>query len=318
MKALYHSFAGTGGDRLVWKLDKNRLRILCYHGVCKNRLAEEQWMPQFFVTESAFESQLQYLQRNTTVLPLWEAVARLQEGTLPHRCVSLTFDDGYANNLQLAYKLLQKYGMPATIFLASSYVESGEFFPFLQTKLIKLSGETKPEVRFMPDYKLTPLDSVMQSASRWWPEIKAKLSDEQRQTLRPLTTEEVQNADPRLIEFGAHSHSHCIFRNETPVRRQMEIQTSLQKVEQWTARPVRLFSYPNGQRGDFNSSDQVILRKEGVQAAVTAIAGANGQDSDCFALRRYPVSLYHDQLGFRAEVSGFRSALLAAGGGWVR
>ena len=85
----------------------------------EDRLRGEPWMPSYFVTRSAFEAQLQYLAQNATVLPLSQAVQRLAEGALPPGTVSLTFDDGYGNNLQLAQPLLKRYGMTATVFLAA-------------------------------------------------------------------------------------------------------------------------------------------------------------------------------------------------------
>src|SRR5215469_12392916 len=119
-------------------MDPRRLRILCYHGVCEDRLAHEPWIPGFFVTRSAFEDHVRYLATHARILPLSEAVRRLRDGSLPSRAVSITFDDGYANNMELAYPILQKYSAPATIFLSSAYMESGEIFPFLKVKLIKL------------------------------------------------------------------------------------------------------------------------------------------------------------------------------------
>jgi len=244
LRILYKSFSKTGGDKLVWKLDSNRLRILCYHGVCEDRLSKARWLPQYFVTASAFERQLQYLARNSRVLPLREAVDRLRDGSLPPRAVSLTFDDGYANNLEMAYPLLQKYDMSATIFLSSAYIESGEFFPFLKLKLIQLDGGADLAVSPLANYKTAPLDQVDRTASRWWAPVYARLTESQRQTLRPLTVEEVKGADTRLIDFGPHSHTHCIFGNESAERRRTEIQTSISKVRQWTARPVSVFLSP--------------------------------------------------------------------------
>jgi len=153
LRFLYSSFSKTGSDRLVWKLDPSRLRILCYHGICEDRLSKEAWVPRFFVTASAFEKHLQYLRHNARVLPLREAVTRLRDGSLPPRCVSLTFDDGYANNLELAYPLLRKYDTPATIFLSSSYMESGDFFPFLKLKLIQLDGRVDLAEAPLPNYR---------------------------------------------------------------------------------------------------------------------------------------------------------------------
>lgn len=300
-----------GGDRLAWRMGANRLRILCYHGVCEDRLAGEPWVPLYFVTQSAFERQLRYLKGNARVLPLADAIARLQEGSLPPRSVSLTFDDGYANNLELAQPLLARHGMSATVFLSSAYIETGELYPFLKLKLIRLSAAAGRPIAAEPllDYKSAPLDTVMERAAPWWESVRSSLTAEQRRFLRPLTIDEVLSADPEVIEFGAHSHTHCILSNESPERRQREIRISVDKVRQWSGRPVRLFSYPNGEHGDFGETDKEALRAEGVEAAVTGIGGANSTGADPFALRRYPITISHDECRFRAEVTGFRAAL---------
>lgn len=301
---------------MLWNLDSRRLRILSYHGLCDDRLAGEPWIPPYFVTQSAFERHLQYLQRNAVVLPLSEAVMRLQDGSLPRNCVSLTFDDGYANNLYLACPLLEKYKMPASIFLSSAYIESGDLLPFLKLKLIRLRAKESARSQLEPllDYKSNSLDLVLLSADRWWSELKIRLNEDQSRTLRSMTASEIREADTHLIEFGAHSHTHCILKNESAERRGEEIRTAISKVSQWTSTAVRLFSYPNGQSGDFNEADKETLRVAGIQAAVTGIAGANSRNSDVLALRRYPVTLSHNDAGFRAEVTGFRTALLAARG----
>jgi peptidoglycan/xylan/chitin deacetylase (PgdA/CDA1 family) len=314
LRILYHFFFAVGGDKFVWKLDFDRLRILCYHGLCADHLANEPWVPHYFVTESAFAKQLQYLTRTTTVLPLSQAVLSLRDGTLPPRCVSLTFDDGYANNLELAYPILRKYGVPATIFLSTSYMESGEFFPFLKLKLMTLNGGATRARSAMADYKTAPLSEVDRTMAPWWPEVRKQLSDDQLRTLRPLSVSEVKGADMSLVDFGPHTHTHCILRNESAERRQEEIRTSIRKVSEWLTRPVVLFSFTNGQRGDFDEADKQVLREEGIQAAVTGIGGANSSRADLLELRRYPISLHHDEAGFCAEVTGFRSALLTVSG----
>lgn len=314
-KLIYRLFVRSGVDQLVWKLDSRRLRILCYHGVCADRLAEEPWVPRYFVTQTAFERQLQYLQRNAQVLPLRQAVEHLRDGTLPPRSVSITFDDGYANNLRLAYPLLRKYGLPATIFLSSSYIESGDLFPFLKLSLIRLTMDgTGADLGALLNYKTNPLDQVEQSAAPWWADVRRRLTHDQIQVLQPMTIADVTGADSALIDFGAHSHTHCIFRNETQQRSQTEIQKSVEKITQWTGRRIKLFSYPNGERGDFGPFDKEALRAAGVEAAVTGIGGANSSRSELLELRRYPVSLYHTDESFCAEVTGFRSTFLTVAG----
>ena len=203
--------------------------------------------------------------------------------------------------------------MHATIFLSSAYVESGELYPFLKLQFLKRSGLANG----VPEYKSEPLDAVSSWIDEWWPTVDKTLTDDQRRTLRPLTVDQVRTADPELIAFGAHTHTHCILENETQQRRQKEITLSLDKVMQWTGRPVELFSYPNGQRNDFGEVDKQILQARGVQAAVSGIRGANNHRSDLLELRRYPVGMYHDSAAFSAEVTGFRTAVLTAGKGFA-
>lgn len=309
------TFLRMGGEKLAWGWRSHGLRILCYHGVCEDRLSGQPWLPDFFVTASAFRRQLSYLKANATVVPLSEGVLTIRNGSLPPRAVSITFDDGYANNLHLAAPLLSEYRLPATIFLSSAYMDSGELFPFLKLKLIHLNLGFRLAKRPLLEYKTFPLDKVLERANWWWPEIKGNLNEDQINSLRPLTVSEVRAFDSGLIELGAHSHTHCILQNESRERRDQEIRESTARVAEWTGRPTRLFSYPNGQRDDFGEADKEVLQSVGIQAAVSGIRGANNTASDLFELRRYPVGLYHDQDAFRAEVTGLRTAWRSIAGG---
>jgi peptidoglycan/xylan/chitin deacetylase (PgdA/CDA1 family) len=268
-------------------------------------------MPGCFVARSAFEDQMRYLATHTRILPLSEAVRRLCDGSLPTRAVSITFDDGYANNMEFAYPILQKYSASATIFLSSAYMESGEIFPFLKVKLIKLALGAKLSPDALYEYRSTPLDLVMERVDRWWGDVKSRLSSDQWGALRPLTVDEVRSSDTKLVDFGAHSHTHCILKNEIGERRRDEIRLSINKVSEWTGRRVSLFAYPNGQHRDFGEADIKVLESEGIQAAVTGISGANSFKADPLRLKRYPLGMWHGEAGFHAEVAGFRSALLS-------
>ncbi len=135
------------------------------------------------------------------------------------------------------------------------------------------------------------------------------VSPEQRETLRPFRVEELQQFDPQLIEFGAHTHRHPILRNESLARREWEISSSIERVSEWTGRPVKLFAYPNGDRADFGELDKQVLHSRGIQAAVTTIPGTNRFGCDFLELRRFGISLGHDRDAFVAEFAGFRTLI---------
>jgi peptidoglycan/xylan/chitin deacetylase (PgdA/CDA1 family) len=133
-----------------------------------------------------------------------------------------------------------------------------------------------------------------------------------REALRPCTVAEIRRVKSGLVEFGAHGHTHAIGRNETVERRRHEVCVSVSKVSEWTGRPVRFFCYPNGESGDFGDIEKTSLRLAGVRAAVSGIGGANTAASDLYELRRYPVTIDHDDVRFRAEIAGLRTALISA------
>ncbi|MDR2880507.1 MAG: polysaccharide deacetylase family protein, partial [Azoarcus sp.] len=62
------------------------------------------------------------------VLPLDEAVCRLQANSLPSRAMSITFDDGYADNEEIAAPILARYGLTATFFVAVGYIGGGRMW----------------------------------------------------------------------------------------------------------------------------------------------------------------------------------------------
>ena len=96
---------------------KDRPLLLAYHAVGAGPLA---------VPERALRTQLALLRRRGYVgLTAAEAERRRQDETLPPRTVAVTFDDGFHSVLR-AKPILDEVGFPATVFVVTSFVESGE------------------------------------------------------------------------------------------------------------------------------------------------------------------------------------------------
>ncbi|MEL7140953.1 MAG: polysaccharide deacetylase family protein [Cyanobacteria bacterium J06643_4] len=100
--------------------------VLMYHSV--PRAAEARWMdPRNCLSAERFEQQMQFLSRDRKVISIERLTQQLTHGERIERgTVAITFDDGYLNNLRVAAPILARYGLPATIYLATAYVTTGE------------------------------------------------------------------------------------------------------------------------------------------------------------------------------------------------
>ncbi|MGL4881521.1 MAG: polysaccharide deacetylase family protein, partial [Waterburya sp.] len=123
--------------------------ILMYH-----RVAEEDIDPwSLRVTPERFAEHLKVLQQHTQPLSLKELAQAHQEGNIRdrkaypkgNRAVAITFDDGYANNLHQAKPLLEKYQIPATVFIATGYSEQPKEFWWDELEYIILQPGKLPD-----------------------------------------------------------------------------------------------------------------------------------------------------------------------------
>lgn len=91
------------------------MTILCYHAV------QPGWASPMAVDPATLDRHLAWLVRHRTVVPLREAVTRLDgRWRLPPGQVAVTFDDGFRGLHEHALPLLRRYGVPATVFVVTA------------------------------------------------------------------------------------------------------------------------------------------------------------------------------------------------------
>ena len=98
--------------------------ILMYHRIATPDV--DPW--GLSVSPERFAEQVHALRARRTTLSMDAFVARLRSGALPHDAVALTFDDGYLDNLRRAKPILEAAGVPATVFLTTGRIGTGEEF----------------------------------------------------------------------------------------------------------------------------------------------------------------------------------------------
>jgi peptidoglycan/xylan/chitin deacetylase (PgdA/CDA1 family) len=113
-----------------------------YHRIAEKRV--DPW--SLCVTPQHFAEHLEVLQNETHPISLRELVQSHNEGNIPDRAVVVTFDDGYADNLYNAKPLLEKYNIPATVFVPSGHIGSEREFWWDELERILLQPGRLPEV----------------------------------------------------------------------------------------------------------------------------------------------------------------------------
>jgi peptidoglycan/xylan/chitin deacetylase (PgdA/CDA1 family) len=116
--------------------------ILVYH-----RVAEVGCDPfSLCVSPARFEEQLDVFHRIARPLRLRNLARALHAGTVPRRAVALTFDDGYSDNLETAKPLLERFDIPATMFIASGQLEEAREFWWDELERVFLEPIALPPV----------------------------------------------------------------------------------------------------------------------------------------------------------------------------
>jgi peptidoglycan/xylan/chitin deacetylase (PgdA/CDA1 family) len=117
--------------------------MLLYHFIGRESLERDgDSTTRYNVTTANFDAQLALLRRlgYQTVTVAEIAAALRGEGTLPERPIAITFDDGWVEQYNVAFPLLQKYGMKATFYILSSYTAGERYVSWEQLEALRDAG----------------------------------------------------------------------------------------------------------------------------------------------------------------------------------
>jgi peptidoglycan/xylan/chitin deacetylase (PgdA/CDA1 family) len=133
--------ARTGSLGRATRSLRQRALVLMYHRVLNDAAVPDDIDPGMYVTHSTFERHLEHLSANHDVVG-FDAFRRwlLGETTFPRIPCVITFDDGWADNYTEAFPLLRRYGLPATIFLATGLVGTTSMLTWDQVREMEAEG----------------------------------------------------------------------------------------------------------------------------------------------------------------------------------
>lgn len=307
---------------------ENQLTIVMYHGIVKSPLKIYDWC---FIEENSFRIQIEYLKKHFEILSLPEAVERMKNGEIERPTAVITFDDGYQNNFDIAFPILRREGIPASIFLTTGLTNTND--TVWQCRLnLALSQTSKSHIEWNGSRFDLSTAGLRANASATIQESLKKIEHSQlmaaiRNIILKLDDDPdrpIEIGSPfrmldkmaiaemvasGLIEFGAHTHHHAILSLLSKKERCYEISETIKWVHEVTGLPCRYFAYPNGRLEDYDIETIQDLRAYGIQIAVTTISGPNNIMTPAMELRRYGVGADLTMAKFQLMVHHFISAI---------
>ncbi|MFH0731638.1 MAG: glycosyltransferase [Candidatus Omnitrophota bacterium] len=256
-----------------------------------------------------FEKQVDFIRRYFNVVGFPELLAH-KNYIKANRAV-ITFDDGYKNTYDCAFPILKRYGLPATIFLATGLLGNGRLIwtdkiSYLVQKTnkptltVKIDGYSEKFALLTDKDRKKAIERIKESLKRTNEIIKKEvLAEIEREvSVDPkgisdsqgmLNGQEIGEMAKEAIDFGGHTVNHPILTNIPLEEAWKEIKESKEEIEKHANKPVIAFCYPNGMKEDFNPEIKDLLKRAGYQCAVTAIGGClNTNDTDLFEIKRLP------------------------------
>lgn len=251
---------------------KNRTLIIAYHTV----------------DQTNFEKQIKFLHKYYNVIS-FDDIDNPKINSKKGKKIIITFDDGYKNNLDIAYPILKKYDIPATIYVTTEFIEKNTYAWWdrilnsnTKLNLPELKNNSPQNIeKFV--FQKTGLKPNSKKPSKYkfmnWMELK-QISD--------------------IFTIGSHTVTHPIL-TQIPIRlAKNEIQNSKSIIEKKLKIKVNHFAYPNG---NFNEKLINLVKENGYKTA-TAYKKGYFKSDQMYCLNRRGINHMDDISIFSMKIVG--------------
>lgn len=311
----------------AWQRSHNRIpRVLFYHGASN---VTDPFVQGLHIAPEALKKQLDYLLKHYEIISMEEYDHRFTSGTFNGKEITLTFDDGYQNNLTVLAPILKELSLPFTVFISTNHIDSGNRFATfigravimtptlsrLQIPCINLDlSLTTPRQRKKTFKKVSRKlkHSDIETVDLISKQIIENISGQEYQTLcqqylsdAPMNWDEVATLQKEYnCTIGSHCLDHFIcgpFQQTEEIKKQ--IIHSKEMIEKRLNTPCFYLAYPNG---DIDDRALKAVADAGYKLAFTTNSNIRLRpDSNPFALPRYGVSFklntFKTELAFKPK-----------------
>jgi peptidoglycan/xylan/chitin deacetylase (PgdA/CDA1 family) len=279
-----------------------RALILGYH-----RIDDNPWDPYALnVAPVHFDEQLAVLRKHANPVSLQALVDGMLSGNLAPRSVAVTFDDGYVGNLHHAKPILERYEIPATVFVITGYLGK-EFWWEELARLCehakdnfclnvngrqfkwRSNGAVNGYLRKRRALSLHHFFSLLNEPEKYNGLAQLRslvgISADNSSVIRAMTSDELRElATGGLVDVGAHTVSHPFLPKLGIKAQQNEISESKKYLEALLDSQIESFCYPYGL---LTRKTAAIVRDTGFRCACATYRDIVTYRNDLFRLPRF-------------------------------
>lgn len=255
----------SGLARILRARGGKRLLNVMYHGVVRK---DSTWFSPRHITEQAFREQIGYLKREFDVISLAEAFeARASGRTLDRHTVTISFDDGYLNNLEVALPVIEESQVPVTIFVVGPCAMPGGDRVLWPDRVTMLRDRTNVHLEALGGAVYDHLIE-RQRKSHLFADLKLADPGVRDRVLLEITEryaimDSLQALDPhiwklmdpaqllalsrsRYVEIGSHGYAHYNLGDITLAKATKDLKDSKNALEELLGKDVVSIAYPDG------------------------------------------------------------------------
>jgi peptidoglycan/xylan/chitin deacetylase (PgdA/CDA1 family) len=309
--------------RTMARFARPRAVVLMYHSVVENP-DETANTIRISQSRAAFESQVSALARRFNPVSIDQVTEFAAAGRrLPPRSVAVTFDDGFADNYDVALPILSRYGIPATFYIMVNAVETGTP-PWYCRLNFAFRTTTVPAWQHPENGRTFELGSASgktAALSTAWDLGAARSGTAQEQLIRQVEESlQVEALDARsglMMNWdqvcalkkaghiiGGHTLSHPNLAHVTEGEARSEIRGCKERLEEKLGDPIQHFSYPHpALNPQWTPQTFQITREAGFRSAMLTTPGAVLPGDQPLSLKRIPAAKDFDLWIWRLELA---------------
>lgn len=290
--------------------------ILAYHRIATVEHPDSYPLDLGLVSATAeeFDAQMRALREFANPVSLDQIADAVTHGrTLPERAVAVTFDDGFSDTFELAFPLLRRHDIPATVFVSTEHLEHSEPFWFEITAHLMLrvppraiSFDECPEGLPAADDRdarraaIAQLHRILKACpnprrralvDEWRRRFAGHFDAHALERSRPISRQQLLQMADAGIQFGSHTVTHPNLALAADDAIERELRDSRKYLTQLLDRPVRSLAYPFGTPDTYDERAKSVARACGYELAVSFRQGVNWPGTlDALELRRVGIS----------------------------